>query len=1094
MRTLSLLSVAMQIAFASWPDTTSTEVVTNGVVHTQYTLPGPFTLDVLEIDTKAPYIQFESYRPNGLTKTTVQAAANDQPGHRVIGAINADFFSFETGWPIHNQVVNGKAVLGISSIKSSFAVTSDRRVVIDGFSFTGSLKAKNGSVLTLTGSNTTRNAAQTVLFSSYKGAATGTDATGQEAALKVLSDLSANDTLTAVVTQKGSGNLAIPGDGYVVSGGSGSPATFVANALAVGDTVRLYLNYVPRSGADIKRITQLITGNGRLIKDGVAYPAIGDYDQSGSSFNEARHPRTFVGYNDDTSKVYFCTVDGRQTSSLGMSFTEMANFLLAIGVKDAFNLDGGGSTTMVVRGAVVNSPSDPGGERSVANSLHVVSTAPVGTLHFLNLLENRRDVFQGLSYQFHAEGKDEHRNPLPLPAGTTWECTPSIGTVSASGLFMANQVNDSGWVTVRYNGIADSARVYVRIVKELRVYPASLSMVPGEQVSLTIYGIDTGNNDVLLEGNQVFTSIAGPNIHFDAGTRTVTAQGFGKGTITISLDTVKRAMTYDFSGVDTTVFAERFDDLFLWSQDVTGTDPDNVFFGLSTDTAYSAPGSYRVFYSFPTTDAVVAQLRTDLPLASRPDSIFLKVYGNGGGHTLRLLFTDKDGESFSITSPSSVTWNGTWQNVGFKMVNAKPVTSGTLDFPVTLREVQVSIGEAVTSGSKAVGTIFLDDITVHYPNRAVAPSVLYDFNSGITGWLQPFGVGSGQTVGILTTSKLEHSAEQRYEGSGSGKWTLIDDPALTTNWNIRIARTTSAELADMLRGSYIGAWVWANGSLGITMRTVIRGGASGLCQGPAFPVNHTGWKLIGVRLDAAKFTTYITSGTIVDAGNKFNGFHVEANNATVDGKTVVFYVDKMVTSALTVPSGFIDFGAAWDSTGRQVRVAWGVNSEISINRYVVERSNDGTLFAEVGSVPAVGNADTTQRYSYYDDIGALTSAVYRIRQITNDGGQTTTPAIAFTLSGAASPEFTPHTFALYQNYPNPFNPVTTIRFTLPSSAYTSLTVYDLLGRKVSTLVDGTLSAGTHTANWDSTSLSSGVYLYRLNAGPYSETRKMLVAK
>jgi hypothetical protein len=1078
-------------------DTVSTEIVAPGVVHTQYTLPGPFTLDVLEVDVTNPHITFETYKPaGGLTKTTIQSAANDKPGHRVIGAVNGGFFSFETGWPIHNQLVNGKPVLGIPTTKSSFVMAEDKKIYIDRFNFTGTVISKIGAALTINESNTNRVAGKTFLYTSFKGATTGTDASGAEVTLKIISEpLVTNDTLITVVTQQGIGNSSIPADGFVVSAGSGAPATFITANIAVGDTVRVYLAYKSSAATKAKRLTQLITGNGHLIRNGVPYPTLGDYDQSGTSFNEARHPRTFVGMNEDTTKIYLCTVDGRQASSLGMNFTEMANFLIGLGVKDAFNLDGGGSTTMVVRGAVVNSPSDPGGERSVANTLQVISTAPVGTIHFLDMKESRADVFQGLSYQFHADGKDEYFNPLPLPSEVVWTCDSAIGSISSAGLFSAKNINDSGWVRVRFGSVADSARVFVRIVKEIRLYPDALSMVPGEQVILSIRGIDTGNNGVTLEGNQVFTSIAGPGIHYAADTRTVSASGFGKGTFQVTLDTVTKKIAYDFTGGDTAIVAERFNDLFIWRQEVAGTDPDNVFFGLSGDTTLSLPNSFRIFYSVPTADATIASLITELPVASRPDSIYLKVYGNGGGHTMKLLFTDKNGEQFYITSPTAVTWNGVWQNVAFKMVNAKPVTSGILDFPITLTQIQVSIGELNAVGNKATGTIFLDDITIHYPNRTVAPQVLFDFNSGVTGWLQPSQGNAAQLVGIvIASSTIAYSTEHPYEGSGSGKFTYVDDAASSLDWNVRITRGTTSELGSMLRGSYIGAWVWADGTLNFTLRTVIRDGNGQICSGPAFPVNHIGWKLIGTRLDENLFTPYLTAGKITDTGNKFNGFRLQAAHADVNGKTKVFFIDKMVTSALTVPSGFIDFGAAWDSTGNQVRVSWGVNSEISINRYAIERSPDGTTFTEVGSVPAKGNTDTTARYSYYDNIGSLTSAIYRIRQITNDGGQAVTPAINFSLTSVDGQIFSPLTFDLQQNYPNPFNPVTTIQFQIPYTARTSLTVYDILGRNITTLLDQDLTAGKHLLTWDSSTVASGIYFYRLTSGTFTDTKKMIVAK
>lgn len=1095
-RILSILLLTFSSALSA-SDTVSTKIVAPGVVHTQYTLPGPFTLDVLEVDLKNPHITIESYKPSGgLTKTTVQAAANDKAGHRVIGAVNADFFSFETGWPINNQVVNGKPVLGQSSIKSQFVLTKEKRTFIDGFSFSGKVFANNASEAVINQINYTRSANQLALYTSYKGASTGTDASGSEAVLELVSsEWIVGDTLRFIVTQKMTGNASIPSNGAVLSA-SGTAVPFVSTALSVGDTIKVYLSYNPRTaGVTVKNITQVIAGIGRLVKNGVPYPTLGDYDQSGQSFNDARHPRTFVGQNADSTKIYLCTVDGRQSSSLGMSFGEMAKFLQSIGVTNAFNLDGGGSTTMVVRGAVVNSPSDPGGERSVANTLQVISTAPVGTLNFLDLQESRADVFQGLSRQFHANGKDEYYNPLPLPPVVEWSCDHQIGTISATGLFSAGNVNDSGWVRIRYNTIADSARVYVRIVKEIRLAPAGLTMIPGEQTELLIRGIDTGENTVLLQGTQVFTSINGTGIHFAADTRMVTASGFGKGTIEVSLDTVKRKIAYDFSGSDTTMAVDQFTDRKFWTQDVTGTDPDNIFFGLSPDTVLSSPSSYRIFYSVPTADAAAAILKTSLPFSSRPDSLRIKVYGNGGGHSLKMIFTDKDGEQFFIPSSQTVNWNNSWQTVGFALVNAKPVTTGSLDFPITLKEIHVTLGKLNAVGGKAVGTIFLDDLSLHYPNRTVAPSVLFDFNSGVGGWLTPSQSNSAQLVGIvIASSSLTASTEHPYEGTGCGKWTFVDDAASTADWNVRITRGTTSELGSMLRGSYIGAWIWSDGKMDITLRTVIRDGNGQICSGPAFPVNHIGWKLIGTRLDENLFTPYLTAGKITDTGNKFNGFRVQAAHADINGKTKTFFVDKMVTSALTVPSGFLDFGATWDSTGQQVKVSWGVNSEISINRYAVERSSDGINYTEIGSVPAKGNTDTTARYSFFDNIGALNSATYRIRQITNDGGQAVTPTINVTVTGIGDANFSPEVFQLHQNFPNPFNPTTTIQFSIPKSARTILTVYDILGRTVSTVIDQEMNTGRHSIQWNSSSVSSGIYFYRLTSGSFVETRKMVVAK
>lgn len=89
---------------------------------------------------------------------------------------------------------------------------------------------------------------------------------------------------------------------------------------------------------------------------------------------------------------------------------------------------------------------------------------------------------------------------------------------------------------------------------------------------------------------------------------------------------------------------------------------------------------------------------------------------------------------------------------------------------------------------------------------------------------------------------------------------------------------------------------------------------------------------------------------------------------------------------------------------------------------------------------------------------------------------------------------TPETFVLSQNYPNPFNPSTSITYQLPASVKVDLRVYDVLGREVAVVASGVQSAGSHTVRFDATSLSTGVYFYRLSAGTAMATMKMLLLK
>jgi hypothetical protein len=98
-------------------------------------------------------------------------------------------------------------------------------------------------------------------------------------------------------------------------------------------------------------------------------------------------------------------------------------------------------------------------------------------------------------------------------------------------------------------------------------------------------------------------------------------------------------------------------------------------------------------------------------------------------------------------------------------------------------------------------------------------------------------------------------------------------------------------------------------------------------------------------------------------------------------------------------------------------------------------------------------------------------------------------------------EITPTEFHVKQSYPNPFNPTTTIEFSIPKADFVTLKVYNILGEEVATLVSERLAAGSYKYDWparssggDASSLASGVYLYRIQAGEYRDTKKMVLLR
>ena len=115
---------------------------------------------------------------------------------------------------------------------------------------------------------------------------------------------------------------------------------------------------------------EVIGGFPLLLKDGAV---VGDLEVGERpAFAAARHPRTAAGLDRDSGTLWLVVVDGRSGESVGMSLPELASLFHGLGVEDAVNLDGGGSSTMWVLGRVVNRPSDPTGERPVANGVWLV--------------------------------------------------------------------------------------------------------------------------------------------------------------------------------------------------------------------------------------------------------------------------------------------------------------------------------------------------------------------------------------------------------------------------------------------------------------------------------------------------------------------------------------------------------------------------------------------------------------------------------------------------------------------------------------------------------------------------------------------------
>ena len=125
--------------------------------------------------------------------------------------------------------------------------------------------------------------------------------------------------------------------------------------------------------------------------------------------------------------------------------------------------------------------------------------------------------------------------------------------------------------------------------------------------------------------------------------------------------------------------------------------------------------------------------------------------------------------------------------------------------------------------------------------------------------------------------------------------------------------------------------------------------------------------------------------------------------------------------------------------------------------------------------------------------------IFLCRVVRKSGGNDNTPNSMIVGTLSIDGDNIPEVFALHQNYPNPFNPVTTLRYDLPENSYVNVTIYDMLGREIRTLVNTTQDADFKSVIWNATNdygkpVSAGVYLYQIQAGEFVQTRKMVLLK
>ena len=365
-------------------DSSSVQAIAPGVVHRRLVVnSGPWRINVLEIDLRRRDISLRGVKGNDAfasrEKLSSMAARYKGPG-RVVAAVNTDFFDVKTGESENNVVIEGVMTKGVilsdsphdrfNARHSQLGVDWNNRAFIERFALDAKLIHRDRTTK-LDGINYRPPYPDAItLFTSFAGDSTPRDTTNRKSALVPLKLVrQSRDEMVFAVAGNATEGGRLPTQAGAVLIGDGERREEVRSIGRRGGTITVTTAVWPRHG----KLRTVTGGWPVIVNDGKSVAEYADFvEGTFPRFSATRHPRTAAGISENGSTLYLVTVDGRRESDSGMSLSELAKTMMQLGAYEAMNFDGGGSTTMVIDGRVVNRPSDQAGERPIGSGLLIV--------------------------------------------------------------------------------------------------------------------------------------------------------------------------------------------------------------------------------------------------------------------------------------------------------------------------------------------------------------------------------------------------------------------------------------------------------------------------------------------------------------------------------------------------------------------------------------------------------------------------------------------------------------------------------------------------------------------------------------------------
>jgi hypothetical protein len=225
---------------------------------------------------------------------------------------------------------------------------------------------------------------------------------------------------------------------------------------------------------------------------------------------------------------------------------------------------------------------------------------------------------------------------------------------------------------------------------------------------------------------------------------------------------------------------------------------------------------------------------------------------------------------------------------------------------------------------------------------------------------------------------------------------------------------------------------------------------------------------ISQQMIADKFAGIYVTSDFVYLATQYDGLHIYENPFGI------------------VPVELTSFTAA--GNGNNVILSWHTATETNNKGFEILRSGNGKDFNQIAFIKGHGTTTNENEYSYIDKNLGSGNYSYKLVQVDFDGARTESQVVSVEIDSK------PTEYALKQNYPNPFNPSTRIEYSISNDGNVKLTVFNMLGEEIKTLVNEYQTSGDYKINFDASALPSGIYYYRIETGKFNSVKKMVVLK